>query len=106
MEAPDKARLAEIRKQLLAEVKERALTPPPADTGELGRFKSGKDIVRIESTGFNGKSYINIRSWYLADNGQLRPGKNGFTLGKDKAKILHQALSDWLSVQPADQAIE
>lgn len=44
-----------------------------------------KEVLRLVTRKFNGHTFTEARVYYQDKNGQLRPGKSGFTLPKGKA---------------------
>jgi hypothetical protein len=52
--------------------------------------------VSIEK--FNNAWLINLRKWYEADDGQLRPGRHGIALGIKHLPQLAEAITDALSL--------
>lgn len=41
------------------------------------------EVIRVEADEFKGKKQLNIRTWYIAEDGELRPGKAGIAINLD-----------------------
>jgi len=54
--------------------------------GEIGKKDSEKIIISQKE--YNGFGYIDIRQFFLGDNGEWLPSKKGVTLSPNKIKIL------------------
>ena len=61
--------------------------------------KNSAEEVRVSLTTYNGKDYIDIRVFYLADDGEMRPTKKGLTVSvvllpelSTAVEKLHEAL--------------
>jgi hypothetical protein len=54
--------------------------------------KNAREEVRISLETFKGHDLVNLRVWFRAEDGSMRPGKAGLTLRVDKLKQLIEAL--------------
>jgi Transcriptional Coactivator p15 (PC4) len=54
--------------------------------------KSHTEVLRIEVSEFAGRSVFSIRTWFLSDEGSLRPGKSGITLALKRLPSVAEAL--------------
>ena len=50
------------------------------------------DVVRITRDEYKGADLVNIRVWFTADDGELRPSKNGLTIRGDQITQMIEAL--------------
>ena len=50
------------------------------------------EVVRITREEYKGADLVNIRVWFTADNGELRPSKNGLTIRGDQIPQMIEAL--------------
>ena len=50
------------------------------------------EVVRIVREDYKGADLVNIRVWYRADNGEMRPSKTGITIKGDQIDQLIEAL--------------
>ena len=50
------------------------------------------EMVRIVREDYKGTDLVNIRVWYRADNGEMRPSKNGLTIRGDQITQMIEAL--------------
>ncbi len=50
------------------------------------------EVVRIVREDYKGADLVNIRVWYRADNGEMRPSKTGITINGSKIDQLIEAL--------------
>jgi len=60
---------------------------------QIAQVEKGEDIVRVALTEFRKRQYIEIRTYYMADDGEWRPTKKGITLSPDLMREVHSALS-------------
>jgi hypothetical protein len=56
--------------------------------------KSVRETLRVTLDEFNGRSVIDIRTWWWTEAGELRPGRAGLTVSTRHLKALATALSD------------
>jgi hypothetical protein len=63
------------------------------------------DHVRVSIEQFNGTWLINIRKWFEADDGAMRPAKQGIALSIKHLPQLAKATSQALSVAEERQLI-
>jgi hypothetical protein len=45
--------------------------------------KNPREQIRVMLNEYNGRWYISVRSWYLAEDGTYRPGSKGINLSVD-----------------------
>lgn len=50
------------------------------------------EVVRIVREDYKGADLVNIRVWYRADNGEMRPSKTGITINGGQIDQLIEAL--------------
>lgn len=50
------------------------------------------EMVRIVREDYKGADLVNIRVWYRADNGEMRPSKTGITINGNQIDQLIEAL--------------
>lgn len=60
--------------------------------------KNEREVVRVALDEFNGHSIVNARLWFRAEDGGLRPGKQGFAIGIRRLPALASALNRALAV--------
>ena len=49
------------------------------------------EVVRIVREDYRGTDLVNIRVWYRADNGEMRPSKTGITINGNQIDQLIEA---------------
>lgn len=54
--------------------------------------KNAREELRLEFSEFKGRRYLNLRIWY-EDEGEMRPGRDGFTIPPEKINELIEKLS-------------
>lgn len=54
--------------------------------------KNRSEEVRVSLDDFRGTPLLNIRTWYLAQDGEMRPGKQGIAMGPDRALEVAKAI--------------
>lgn len=54
----------------------------------------GRDVLRVSSSTFKGREYIDIRVWYVDRDGDLKPTAKGVSLRPDAVQSVIQALHD------------
>ena len=59
---------------------------------QIAQFEKGEDVVRVALTEFRKRQYIEVRTYYMADDGEWKPTRKGITLKPDLMKEVHQAL--------------
>ncbi len=59
---------------------------------QIAQFEKGEDVIRVALTEFRKRQYIEIRTYYMAEDGEWRPTKKGITLSPDLMKEVHSAL--------------
>ena len=55
-------------------------------------IEKGEDLVRVSLTEFKGRQYVEIRTYYMADDGEWKPTRKGITLAPDLMKQVSNAL--------------
>lgn len=55
--------------------------------------KNSLEEIRVSLSEFNGHQLFNIRVWYRADDGDMRPGKSGLAFKVDKLPDFADAVS-------------
>lgn len=55
--------------------------------------KSNGETLRVESSEFKGKMYIQIRNWYTDEDNELRPTKKGVSLNTEQLRQVIDALT-------------
>ena len=50
------------------------------------------EVVRITREEYKGADLVNIRVWFTASDGELRPSKNGLTIRADQIPQMIEAL--------------
>lgn len=59
---------------------------------QIAQFEKGEDIIRVALTEFRKRQYIEIRTYYMAEDGEWRPTKKGITLSPELMREVHSAL--------------
>ena len=59
---------------------------------QIAQIEKGEDVVRVALTEFRKRQYIEVRTYYMADDGEWKPTRKGITLNPDLMKEVHQAL--------------
>ncbi len=59
-------------------------------------IEKGEDLVRVSLTEFKGRQYVEIRTYYMADDGEWKPTRKGITLAPDLMKQVSDALNSAL----------
>jgi hypothetical protein len=55
-------------------------------------IEKGEDLVRVNATEFKGRQYIEVRTYYMSEDGEWKPTKKGITLSPELMTKVHQAL--------------
>ena len=63
---------------------------------QIAQFEKGENVVRVALTEFRKKQYIEVRTYYMADDGEWKPTRKGITLDQDLMKEVHKALGEAL----------
>lgn len=71
---------------------------------QIAQFEKGEDIVRVALTEFRKRQYIEIRTYYMADDGEWKPTKKGITLNPDLMTEVHKALGEALEELEKDDS--
>jgi hypothetical protein len=56
-------------------------------------YRSKRDRLRLTLQAYRGAIRIDLRIWYLAKDGELKPGKAGFTVPRHAVRDLTDALA-------------
>ena len=56
--------------------------------------KNAREEVRVSVDEFKGMQLLNIRVWFVGDDGQMRPGKQGVAVRLELAADLAQAIQE------------
>lgn len=56
--------------------------------------KNKSEVIRVSLSEFNGHDLANLRVWFQADDGDMRPGKAGLAFRLEKLPAVIQALND------------
>jgi Transcriptional Coactivator p15 (PC4) len=68
-------------------------TKADADSEIVGEWPIGRhEHLRVSVELFNGVWLVNCRKWFEAENGELRPGKQGIALGVKQLPRLVEAM--------------
>ena len=59
---------------------------------QIAQLEKGEDVVRVALTEFRNRQYIEIRTYYMADDGDWKPTRKGITLNPDLMSEVHDAL--------------
>ena len=59
---------------------------------QIAQFEKGEDVVRVGLTEFRKRQYIEVRAYYMDDEGEWKPTRKGITLTPDLMKEVHTAL--------------
>lgn len=62
----------------------------------FAEIEKGEDLVRVSLTEFKGRQYVEIRTYYMADDGEWKPTRKGITLAPDLMKQVSEALESAL----------
>lgn len=58
----------------------------------LDVHRSASERLRVQLRQYRGREFLDVRCWYLADNGEYRPSQKGVTLNPSQLAELVQAL--------------
>lgn len=61
--------------------------------------KNRTEEIRVTLDEFRGMTLLNVRVWYQADDGEMRPGKQGIALRPESALAVADAIR---KLAPAD----
>lgn len=59
---------------------------------QIAQFEKGEDVVRVALTEFRNRQYIEVRTYYMAEDGEWKPTRKGITLNPDLMRQVHAAL--------------
>jgi hypothetical protein len=54
--------------------------------------KSDSERLRIQISDYRGRTFIDFRTWYSTENGELKPGRAGVTIRADQVSQVVQGL--------------
>ena len=60
-------------------------------------FEKGEDIVRVSLSEFKGRQYVNVRIYYMNDEGEWKPTRKGITLSPEMMRDVHGAVGEALA---------
>ena len=74
----------------------------------IAEWPSGRrgEVVRMTIGEFGGRRLINLRKWFEAENGSMRPGRSGMALGIKHLHRLADGLAEARKVAIAQGMIE
>lgn len=52
----------------------------------------GRDVLRVSSSTFKGREYVDVRVWYVDRDGDLKPTAKGVSIRPDAVQDVIQAL--------------
>lgn len=58
----------------------------------LDAHRSTSERLRVQLRQYRGREFLDVRCWYLADDGEYRPSQKGVTLNPSQLAELVQAL--------------
>lgn len=56
--------------------------------------KNQKEVYRIEEKEYSGYRFVDVRIWFMADDGDYKPSKKGISFSHDKARDIIEAILD------------
>lgn len=56
--------------------------------------KNAREEIRVSVDEFKGMDLLNIRVWFMGDDGEMRPGKQGVAVRLELAPDLAQAIRE------------
>ena len=59
---------------------------------QIAQFEKGEDVVRVGLTDFRKRQYIEVRTYYMDNEGEWKPTRKGITLTPELMKDVHTAL--------------
>lgn len=59
---------------------------------QITQIEKGENVIRVALTEFRKRQYIDIRTYYMADDGEWKHTRKGITLTPDLMKEVYQAL--------------
>lgn len=59
-------------------------------------IEKGEDLVRVNATEFKGRQYIEVRTYYMSEDGEWKPTRKGVTLTPELMDKVHRALGQAL----------
>lgn len=54
----------------------------------------GRDVLRVSTSDYKGRSYVDLRVWYVDRDGELHPTAKGVSLRLEAVDDVIEALSD------------
>lgn len=58
--------------------------------------RNQREVIRVRLDTYNGRAIVDVRCWYTAADGELRPSKSGLTLGTHHLTKLAGAVAEAL----------
>jgi hypothetical protein len=62
----------------------------------FAEIEKGEDLVRVSLTEFKGRQYVEVRTYYMADDGEWKPTRKGITLAPELMRKVSAALNSAL----------
>ena len=56
--------------------------------------KNGREELRVTVDEFHGRRLVNVRVWFVGDDGSMRPGKQGVAVRVEMAVDLARAIGE------------
>ena len=63
----------------------------------IDQWPKGRETVQVRLDGYNKRNVIDVRCWYLDDDGNLKPGRAGITLQTSQLPQLADAITKALA---------
>ena len=60
--------------------------------------KNAREEIRVSLGEFNGHQLLNLRVWFEAEDGSMRPGKSGLAFRVDRLEEFHKTIGHALVV--------
>ncbi|MGR3461297.1 MAG: transcriptional coactivator p15/PC4 family protein [Roseovarius sp.] len=54
--------------------------------------KNARELIRVQLREFEGRRFIDVRKHYKAEDGEIRPTREGVTIAPEKAEALAAAI--------------
>ena len=58
----------------------------------IAELDKGEDQVRVSLSEFHGRQYVDVRAFYMADDGEWKPTRKGVTLNPELMREVHDAI--------------
>ena len=72
----------------------------------IDQWPKGRETVQVRLDGYNKRNVIDVRCWYLDDDGNLKPGRAGITLQISQLPQLAVAVAKALQTAQSNNIIE